>query len=204
MIQTWALWYLINFDLYETHFDDIEFLRQEYFRIVETAEILLSQRLENGLLPVTGWVLIDWVEGDKNCALQILFFIAFEALANLARRMKDEKHAAEWKAIAEELKKIIRRDFYDAESGLFRCSPDSSEFLRHQNFLAILSVATETESRRIGEHLLKNELPAVGTPYMKTFEIMALNHAGFKEDAVKEIRKFWGGMMNSGATTFFA
>lgn len=202
-ITDYTLWYLINFDLYETHFDDIEFLRQEYFRIVETAEILLSQRLENGLLPVTGWVLIDWVEGDKNCALQILFFMAFEALANLARRMKDEKHAAEWKAIAEELKKIIRRDFYDAESGLFRCSPDSSEFLRHQNFLAILSVATETESRRIGEHLLKNELPAVGTPYMKTFEIMALNHAGFKEDAVKEIRKFWGGMMNSGATTFF-
>lgn len=202
-ITDYSLWYLINFDLYATHFGDLEFLQQEYFRIVETAEILLSQRLENGLLPMNGWVFIDWVEGDKNCALQMLFFMALKALVKMARRMKDEKKAEEWECIAEELKKIIRKDFYDAERGLFCCSPGSKEFLRHQNFLAILSVASETESRRIAEHLLKNEPPAVGTPYMKTFEIMALYHAGFKNEAIKEIRRFWGGMMNSGATTFY-
>ena len=202
-ITDYTLWYLINFDLYETNFNDTGFLQQEYFRIVETAEILLSQRLENGLLPVTGWVLIDWAEGDKNCALQILFFMALKALVKLARRMEDGENAEKWDSIAEELKKSIRRDFYDSASGLFRCSPDSREFLRHQNFLAVLSVATEAESRRIGEHLLKNELPSVGTPYMKTFEIMALHHAGFNEEAIEEIRRFWGGMMNSGATTFF-
>lgn len=202
-ITDYTLWYLINFELYETHFGDIGFLRQEYFRIVETAEILLAQRLENGLLPMNGWVLIDWAEGDKNCALQILFFMALKALVKLARRMGDEKNAGKWEKIAGELEKTVRRDFYDPASGLFRCSPGSSEFLRHQNFLAVLSIATEAETRRIVEHLLKNELPAVGTPYMKTFEIMALCHAGFKEDAVREIRRFWGGMMDSGATTFF-
>ena len=202
-ITDYTLWYLINLNLYETYFSDIEFLRQEYFRVVETAELLLSQRLENGLLPLTGLVLIDWADGDKNCALQILFFIALKALAELACRMDDETRAAEWELTAEALRKKIRGDFYDNEIGLFRCSPERSEFLRHQNFLAILSIATETESRRIAEHLLKDELPAVGTPYMKAFEIMALDRAGFKEEAVQEIRRYWGGMMNVGATTFF-
>ena len=68
-ISDYTLWYLINFDLYERHFPDRDFLEQEYFRIVGTAELLLAQRLENGLLPVRGWVFIDWADGDKNCAL---------------------------------------------------------------------------------------------------------------------------------------
>ena len=202
-ITDYTLWYLINFDLYETHFNDVEFLRQEYFRILETAKILLSQRLENGLLPVTGWVLIDWVEGDKNCALQIMFFMALKALEKLSRRMNDDIHAAEWSSIAEKLQETIRRDFYDAKSGLFRCSPNSDEFLRHQNFLAVNTIATPEESIRMAEKLLTKELPAVGTPYMKAFEIMALDRAGFKQEALEEIRKYWGGMMNAGATTFF-
>ena len=202
-ISDYSLWYLINFDLYETYFNDPDFLHQEYFRIVETADILLSQRLENGLLPVCGWVLIDWADGDKNCALQILFFMALCALANLARRMNDKDRAGNWQLLADKLKEIIRRDFYDKETGLFRCSPEKNEFLRHQNFLAVGSVASPEESRRIGEHLCQDKLPAVGTPYMKSFEIMALIRSGFKKEAAEEIRRFWGGMVNEGATTFW-
>ncbi|MCI5779595.1 MAG: hypothetical protein MR051_07275 [Lentisphaeria bacterium] len=202
-ITDYTLWYLICFDLYEKHFGDAEFLRQEYFRIVETAELLLKQRLGNGLLPLDGWVLIDWVEGDKNCALQVLFFMALRALADLAHRMKDDTRAAEWERLAGEIKMMLRRDFHDRETGLFRNSPGRNEFLRHQNFLAIGTIATPEESRRIGEQLLKDELPAVGTPYMKSFEILGLIRAGFKEQAIAEIRRFWGSMMKVGATTFF-
>lgn len=202
-ITDYTLWYLINFDLYERFFDDPEFLRQEYFRIVETAELLQAQRLENGLLPVRGWVLIDWADGDKNCALQILFFMAFRSLSRLAERMGDREHAELWSRTAAELREIIRRDFYDPASGLFRCSPGSNEFLRHQNFLAVGSVASPEESRRIAENLLKDELPPVGTPYMKSFELLALIRTGFRNEALREIRRFWGGMVKDGATTFF-
>lgn len=202
-IADYTLWYLINFDLYERYFEDQDFLDQEYFRIVETADLLLAQRLENGFLPVSGWVLIDWAEGDKNCALQVMFYMALEALANLAGRMKDETRALKWRNLAEELRTKIRNEFYDPERGLFRCSPGRSEFLRHQNFLAVGSVATPEESRRIGEELLKNELPPVGTPYMKSFEILAVIRAGFEKEAAEEIRRFWGGMVKEGATTFF-
>ncbi|MBR4664958.1 MAG: hypothetical protein IKO93_13890, partial [Lentisphaeria bacterium] len=163
----YTLWYLINFELYVACFDDMAFLRQEYFRIVETAELLLAQRLENGLLPVQGWIFLDWVEGDKNCALQVLFFIAVRALASLARRMGDISRAEKWEKTAAELRNTIRQDFYDPDSGLFRCSPGKNEFLRHQNFLAAGTLTTPEESRKIGESLLKNDLPPVGTPYMK-------------------------------------
>ena len=202
-IFDYTLWYLINFELYEEHFGDVEFLQQEYFRIVDTAEVLLEQRLENGLLPVSGWVLIDWAEGDKNCALQILFFMALKALEKLSLRMNDTAQAEQYKRIAGEVRNIIRQDFYDEKTGLYRCSPGKNEYLRHQNFLAIGSIATPEEERRICEHLLKNDLPAVGTPYMKTFEILALIRSGARQEAVEEIRRFWGGMMKADATTFF-
>ena len=202
-IVDYSLWYLINFELYTRCFGDMPFLQQEYFKITETVEILLSQRQENGLLPVNGWVLIDWAEGDKNCALQVLFYIALKASAKLAERMDDHWHRDAWLNIAKDLRETIRRDFYDSESGLFRCSPGSNEFLRHQNFLAVGTVATANESRRIGEQLLSDKLPAVGTPYMKTFEILGLIRAGFKEQALAEIRRFWGGMNEVGATTYF-
>ena len=202
-ITDFTPWYLINFDLYTACFGDPEFLRQEYFKIVETAELLLAQRLENGYLPVAGWVLIDWADGDKNCALQILLFMALRALVHLAVRMNDRERAEKWRLTALELRTAIRKDFYDPGKGLFRCSPGRSEFLRHQNFLAVGSVATPEESRRIGKILLENELPPVGTPYSKSFELLALIRAGFKEEAAEEIRRFWGGMLKAGATTFF-
>ena len=202
-VTDYTLWYLISFDLYERFFHDPDFLGQEYFRIVETAQLLLAQRLENGLLPVRGWVFIDWADGDKNCALQILFYMALRALANLADRMNDHDRADAWRRLAEDLRITIRRDFYDPAAGLFRCSPDKNEFLRHPNFLAVGTVATPEESRRIGEALLKSDLPPVGTPYMKSFEILALIRSGFRKEAAEEIRRFWGGMMKAGATTFF-
>ena len=202
-IGDYTLWYLINFELYLSCFDDAEFLRQEYFRIVETAELLLAQRLDNGLLPVQGWIFLDWVKGEKNCALQVLFFIAIRALVSLARRMGDINNAEKWEKTAVELRNEIRQDFYDPDSGLFRCSPGKNEFLRHQNILAVGTLATPEESRKIGEALLKNELPPVGTPYMKSFEILALLRAGFRNEALEVIRRVWGGMIKAGATTFF-
>ncbi|MBR4664352.1 MAG: hypothetical protein IKO93_10810, partial [Lentisphaeria bacterium] len=38
---------------------------------------------------------------------------------------------------------------------------------------------------------------------MKSFEILALFRAGFRNEAIEEIRRFWGGMIKAGATTFF-
>ena len=196
-------WYLIVFELYIHHFGDLEFLKQEYFRIVETADLLLEQRFENGLLPLSGWVVVDWADGDKNCSVQVLFYMALKALSKLAARMQDKERAEKWNLLADELNTILHRDFYDEKRGLFRCSPGKDEFLRHQNILAVGSIATPEQARRIGENLLKKELPSVGTPYMKTFEIMALINSGFRHEAVEEILRYWGGMLKLGATTFF-
>ena len=60
--------------------------------------------------------------------------------------MDDETRAAEWELTAEALRKKIRGDFYDNEIVLFRCYPERSEFLLHQNFLEILSIATIVNS----------------------------------------------------------
>lgn len=50
--------------------------------------------------------------------------------------------------------------------------------------------------------LLGNGL-AVGTPYMKNLECLALNRIGERSTALVILRKYWAGMIKSGATTFF-
>ena len=38
---------------------------------------------------------------------------------------------------------------------------------------------------------------------MKSFELLALIRTGFRNEALAEISRFWGGMIKDGATTFF-
>ena len=92
-------------------------------------------------------------------------------------------------------RQIDRREIFAAPE-LFDRAARGGEGFRKRS-------AAPEESRRIGEQLMRAELPAVGTPYMKSFEILGLIRAGFKDRAVAEIRRFWGGMMKAGATTFF-
>lgn len=61
----------------------------------------------------------------------------------------------------------------------------------------------QAESSRIVESILKNELPAVGIPYMKTFEFMVLSNTGDRKETIDEMCRFWEGMLKLGTTAFF-
>lgn len=76
---------------------------------------------------------------------------------------------------------------------------------RHANFLAILSGTATRRQRKsiIANVLLNEEVPRVGTPYMMCFEGMALAECGLHERMVNALRKYWGGMLDEGATTFW-
>ena len=41
------------------------------------------------------------------------------------------------------------------------------------------------------------------TPYMHHCFVMALLHAGLREEAVDHLKTYWGGMIDAGADTFW-
>jgi hypothetical protein len=51
--------------------------------------------------------------------------------------------------------------------------------------------------------LLNPHIPPAGTPYMMAFEAQALAQCGCRAEMLATMRRYWGGMLDAGATTFW-
>ena len=207
-IVDYSLWQLICHDRYQLYFKDLPFLREEYGILVKRVEDLLARRNETGFLEKDcSWLLIDWCKDTKEekfSALQILFYWALKCAARLAERVEDPLHKEMWEKEAQLLKEKIYSHFFVPEKGIFAGDLKKSTFRRHGNMFAILSeLAQEEEAKRIAQVLAEEKLPPIGTPYMGIMESWALAKAGLRQEALKKIRRTWGGMLKEGATTFF-
>ncbi len=205
-IVDYSLWYLICHDLFQLYWDDKEFLELQYAEIKDLVHVLFEQSGDELFLPPGTWLFIDWVEGEKMTALQILYYWALNAAARLAGRMDDLELACNCRDYARRLQGKIMATAYDRDKGLFFAGPGNpaSGFTRHPNFLAILAgVVSGEQVRAVAEALAGTEMAPVGTPYQASLEILALYRAGKAENAIERLRKLWGGMLAMGATTFF-
>ena len=206
-IVDYTLWFIINHDFYQLYFGDRAFLEQEYPRISETLDYLLTLRDEKGFLRADrpgDWLFIDWVPGNKETALQMIFIMALRSGSRLAQRMKDENRSSLLAHEAEKLIETVRKYAFDAEKGLFAARPGTKEFSRHANLLSLTAKAAKKEDfPLLQKALTEKELPPVGTPYCSVFEALALKLMGENEKAVEKIREIWGGMLALGATTFW-
>lgn len=206
-IIDYTLWYLINHEYFQLYYGDEEFLIQEYPRIRETLEILLASREENGFLKVEKgkvWLFIDWVDGEKFTALQVIFFRALRSGAFLAKLAGEAHFAEKLEKEAQKLACRIKQLAFDEEKGLFTSAPGKKEYTRHPNLLAVdFSLVTGQEAEKIAQYLMGKELPKVGTPYMSVFEAMAVAKGCGHREALDRIREIWGGMLENGATSFW-
>lgn len=204
-ITDYSLWYLVCHDLYQRYFADRDFLRRQYPEIMALARALLHQA-GDGYLPSGKWLFIDWVDGEKTTALQMLFHWALLAAARLSERMGDAESVGRLRARAAALRERLQKEAWDEGRKLFLAAPGESALgcTRHANLLAVLGgVATAGQTAAIAEGLLSPEMPPVGTPYMAALELLALHRGGKSEEAVAKLRTLWGGMLRQGATTFW-
>lgn len=206
-LADYSLWYFICHDLYQRYWDDREFLAREYPRIVENLTLLLEMCDGNNFLTLQrphDWIFIDWVEGGKTTALQVLFAGALRAAAALAERMNDFERSAGLVKLSAEVFKKLKHLAWNEEKQLFASTPGGKEFLRHANLLAsVLDLLTAEETAAVARTLQEKTLPAVGTPYMSILEAMAIANGGNIDAALQKIDEIWGGMLEAGASTFF-
>ncbi|NRA38610.1 MAG: hypothetical protein HRU15_10750 [Planctomycetes bacterium] len=71
--------------------------------------------------------------------------------------------------------------------------------------MAVISgIADETQQEQIVQHVLLNDaVAAVGTPYMKFFEMRALAVCGARQEMLAGIETYWGAMLDAGASSFW-
>ena len=183
------------------------FVRSVWDKVKALYEFIVSRLDERGYVVARkgDWIFVDWGVLDKEdpiCFEQILLWKVFKAMAALSAAMGEPD---EYTRRADELKKLILRDFWDDEKGAFIDSFSSGKrfVTRQTNIFALLYDLVDGEMKRsvIENALLSADLPAITTPYFKLYELLALCETGRIADAQDYISSYWGGMLKEGATS---
>jgi alpha-L-rhamnosidase len=210
-IVDYSLWWVINQDSFQRYFEDPAYLRLEWLRIKSLLDLMVSQCDKDGfLVPRRGtWLFIDWGTPQNpkltNVSLQVLWYWALRSGAALADRSGDRRTATAWQERSAALEQMLQRRAWDVTARGWRLYVDKpGKLSRHANLLAVVSgLADQSQYADICRHLPESELPPAVTPFMTSLEILALSRAGAAEAIIPRVEKYWGPMLDRGASTFW-
>lgn len=207
-------WFMGIYDYY-LFSGDVDFIKQIYPRMKSLMEFCLQRRNENGMVEgLPGdWVFIDWADGlTKEGELsfeQLLLARSLETMAICAEINQEPKASDRYSTLAEELKQKIQTQFWSQSQKAFIHNRVEGELTnkvtRYTNMFAVFFdyVGKEKESQILKNVLLNDEVQQITTPYMRFYELEALCALGEQEYVLDEIRDYWGGMLDLGATSFW-
>ncbi|MFD2615390.1 alpha-L-rhamnosidase-related protein [Paenibacillus gansuensis] len=206
-------WFISMYDYY-LYTGDMEFIRGQYRRMEGLMDFCLSRLNADGLVEghPGDWVYIDWAEMDNTgevCAEQLLMARSLEIMAYFSGKMGDRAETERYDSLANGLKSKTMALFWDeAQGGLVhhRAHGEVKPHLtKYANMFALMfgfldEGRAETVKRRV---MLNGEVQPIKTPYMRFHELSVLCDAGEHTKVLAEMRAYWGGMLDLGATSFW-
>jgi hypothetical protein len=206
-------WFLGIYDYY-LYTGDKKFIHQFYPRMKSLMEFCLSRRNKNGMMEglAGDWVFIDWAEGlSKKGEVsfeQLLFCRSLEAMAISAKIVNDTS-AERYNQLAQELKSKIFSSYWDASKQALVHSrvngKPTENVTRYTNMFAIFfNYLDGAQQHGVKKNVLLNDqVQKITTPYMRFYELEALCAMDEQNYVLKEMKSYWGGMLNLGATSFW-
>ena len=201
---------ILDFYLYT---GDLAFVREMWPRMVTLMDYVLNRTNADGMAEgqPDDWIFVDWVDFPMHkrgtlCFEQLLFCKALETMHTCATLLGIDSPYGE-KASA--LLSKVKSTFWSEEHQAFLHAIEEGELnkmvTKFPNMFAILyGYADDREREAILRHVLLNkQIEAITTPYMRFYELEALCMMGRQAEVLPEIKAYWGGMLNEGATTFW-
>ena len=208
-------WFISVYDYY-LYTGKKQFIETNYPRMVSLMDWVLGRCNENGMVQglAGDWVFIDWADGylDKNGEIsfeQLLFCRSLETMALCAGIYGDTESVPKYRRMADELKAKLFNHFWNDEKQAFvhnRIDGVPSETVtRYTNMFAIFfDYLTDAQKDAVKNNVLLNdEILKITTPYMRFYELEALCAMGDYDYVMGEIKSYWGGMLDLGATSFW-
>lgn len=214
-IMDYTFYWFMGVSDYYLYTGDKTFIMQNYDRMKSLMDYVLGRRNKNGLLEgMTGdWVFIDWANGlSKKGELsfeQMLFAKSLETMALCADLNGKSDESAEYKRLAEDIKKKLNTSFWSNEKHAMVHSLVNGQSTgvvnRYSNMFGILlDYFTDQQKKDVKKSVLMNDgIQKITTPYMRFYELEALCAVGEQGYVLKEMKDYWGGMLKLGATSFW-
>lgn len=183
-----------------------ELLEELYPSVRKQIDWFEIHRGEAGVLrDLPYWSFWDWTPTDMrgaNFATNTLYIKALEDGAYLADQLGQKEDAARWQKIADEVKNVSRKLFWNNEKGRYEDSHYKGQLTgiasEVGNAQALLyGIATEEQIPRIGQAFLDKSQELVETsPLFAGYVVDGLMEAGFTETALQIVRKRYSTMIN--------
>ncbi len=208
-IMDYTMYWLISLHDYYLYTGDLIFIKEMLPLAKEYVSFCLRRRNEEGFLDnkAGDWVFIDWAdmnnEGETSFE-QILFSIALKKISVLCKAVGED--GEEYTRLSDELYTRTKAVFY--KDGCFRHSRKNGvlgeKVTRYSHIFAVLyDLADEEMRENVKRMLAGDKVQKIVTPYMRFYELLAMCKLGMWEEMNSELKSYWGGMIDEGATTFW-
>lgn len=208
-------WLMGIYDFYQ-YTGNKQLVEQLYPRMKSLMDYCLSRRNADGMMQglAGDWVFIDWADFKMSKAgevsfEQLLFCRSLETMALSANLTNNAGDAKIYSKLAADLKLKILTTFWSEKYHAFVHNREngvlSTQVTPFTNMFAVLfDYLDQDKTKAVKENILLNpNALKITTPYMRFYELEALCALGEQKHVLKEIRDYWGGMINLGATSFW-
>lgn len=215
ILTAWSLLWTIACEEYYRFTGDVAFL-QEVYPSVRQQNQNIHERFINGqgLLEIEAWNMLDWAPMDTPrtgvVTHQNMWLVeAWRRSAKMAQVLGRDAEAQMYLQWAEELKASINQHLWDEERQAYiDCihadGRRSAVISQQTQTVAYLCDIVPEDKRALFERYL-TDVPEgwvrVGSPFMMAFTIEALEKAGDIGRILQLIRRWWGMMVDAGATS---
>ncbi len=208
-IPGYSAFWVIGERQYYLHTGSLRQLRSVHTRLVQLLDYMQKDLDRRDLFSdlTHAWPFVDWAPGmsgytpETRMATQFEYYAAFKDGAYLLRVLHDQKNAARMSQEAAALKAAAQKYMLDAR-GTFgnRWQPNAYAVLSGvagpDQYAAIWhGVLAEAGKPKYRSYLI--------TPYYNFYVVSAMARMGHRRAALGWIRRYWGGMVQEGATSFW-
>ncbi len=206
-IEDYALLFVVSVCDYYEHTGDTDVVN-DLLEICKSQLESFRATLDKNLIATKqdGWfAFIDWCPGlECMTALQGVYLYTLDRFTELLKAIGDGEYE-KYSSLISEVRCASEKHLYDENKDVFVNALDNSQLSVHSQVWMILGgVITGEEAKKLLLSCLDNkDFKQPVTPYMRHYVIEAMLKLHMKDEALQYLKKFWGGMVELGADTFW-
>lgn len=188
-ISSYSMWWIIIQHEWYLHYGDKSYLEGHQAYLFGLLDVLKKKIDPNGKETLDGNRFLDWPTSPNkeaiHAGLQALMVMTFKAGAAIAEIMGETERINEYNSVVNQLKQHI---------------PDPNG---NKSAAALLALSGIKEAKAVNQEVLAVDPTENVSTFYGYYVLEARALAGDYEGAMEVIRKYWGGMLDLGATTFW-